>query len=266
VSGGELESLSDIIFRYGLGDIAEKGLLINLIYFLDSNKLKFPISYNLMNRLWDKNYFVSSFNAVLSELVSANLVSTKRLNAETFFSSVNINKDIDDVEGEPNYLVVSGTSLLNELLSALLEKQVLVRLVNREGSMILAEGVNFTDLDKKYKEFAMSLRNSIRSKLLIGMSFESFEYDSLKNIIEFNFVFMLPKVEKYLKEADLTRIFKKWIKSSMLIEFTSTFDGIGRVFLGMSLDMRIMPSDLKQMSENIYGAVNEILDLIEKGA
>jgi hypothetical protein len=124
--------------------------------------------------------------------------------------------------------------------------------------------VDFGTMDKKYKDFVSNIGKLVRTKLHTDITFESFEYDSVKSEIEFHFVVNIPGVGK-LKDSDLTRIFKRWTRDRMVLSVNSMLDGKDKIYLGIVLDMRILPGDIKNTSVKVVEATNEIMDIIEEG-
>jgi hypothetical protein len=265
MSDKDYMSLSGILLDLGLEDITEKGLLTALVYFMDKNNLRFPISYNFMKDLWEKSHLTASFKLMLSHLVIAKVVSLRKLNSETFFNSENINRHDIDLPGQDNYLVVYGTSLYKTLLQNISAANIMKDKLTMVGYLKVTEGVSFSSLDGKYKTFVFNILNQIRTKLFTTAKIESFEYDSIKNIITFNFVIRIPESKRNLKNKDLLRIFKKWVKDDFILDIDSSLDDEDNVFFSLSLDMRILSPSFKIISNNIAYAVDELMDIAQEG-
>lgn len=260
-------SLSDIILKLNLVDVTEKGILTSLIFFMDKNNLKFPISYNFMKDLWEKSNSTVNFGSMLSQLVLDKLLSLRKLTPDTFFNSPNIDRHDIDKPGQEYYLVVFGTNLYNTLIKNISDANLLKEKIENMGYLKLTEGVNFGKLDSKYKKFVLNTINLIRTKMFSEAKIESFDYDSLKNEIDFNFIINIPKTRKSnVKDKDLRRVFKKWVKGDFVIETDSYIDDGDNIFFTVKLDMRILSSSFKSISDNIVYAVNELIDLAQGGA
>jgi hypothetical protein len=261
MSDRDYRTLSDILLKLGLVDVAETGLLTALVYFMDKNSLRFPISYNFMKGLWEKSNLVVDFNSMLSRLVLAQLVSLRKLTPQTFFNSSNIDRHAVDVEGQEYYLVVYGTQKFNALLNEIIKSGIMKEKLEDVGYIKLTEGINFKSLDGKYKKFVLTTTSLIRTKMFTQVRVESYDYDSIKNEIDFNFVITVPKSSINLKDSVLRRVFKKWVKGDFILGTDSYMDGNDLVFFTLKLDMRILPQSFRGISDNITYAVNELLDL-----
>lgn len=265
LSDGDLKSLSDIIFSFGMDVAAEEGLVTSLMFFMEDNNMSFPISYNCMSGLWSNRNLTVNFDSMLSNLVSYGLVTLRKLQEESFFNSANINKSDLDVGGQNYYIVVYGTSVYNEMAKAIKASNILNIRVSDIGKVVVTEGVALGDLDRKYKDFLNTIVSLTRKKLFTDIVVESFEYDSIRNEIEFNFVINITDAYKIAK-ADLNRILKKNIKNDMFISFESYLDGRNKIFLNVKIDMRILPADLKDIAQKIVNGFNELLDYSQGGS
>lgn len=265
VSDEDLRFLSDTIFSFGLEDVAERGILFNLIHFMRHNNLTFPISYNFMRTLWEKKFLSVSFSNTLQTLVDSKLVSLRRVSEDTF-NQPNITKNPEEFGGEDKYLVVYGTSLYKEFNDYLKENNLLQDTYQDGGRILVSEGVSIKNLDKKYANFIKSTITLIKGKLHIPFEIESYDYDNIRNTIEFNFLCTIPKLDEYkIKNHVMLRKFKKHLKHNDVLDREIYIDGKETVFLSTSIDMRILQKDLSLISKGIYYTLEAILDEINFG-
>jgi hypothetical protein len=270
VSDGDLKSLSDIIFQFDLEEATEDGLVTSLLFFLEDNNLSFPLSYNFMRTLWEKQNLTSNFDSILTNLISFGLVSLRKLSGGTFFNSLNITKNEMDSVGQNYYIVVYGTSAFNEFKKAVENSKLLKNKIANIGMVKVIEGVAVKDLDSKFQTFIKTVTLLTRNSLQTDIKLESFEYDSLKNEIEFNFNVVIPNAPK-LKQSDINRVLKKHMKNNMFLGFESYPDSLESyentkeiVFINLKIDLRTLSSDLKDIANKLINALDELLDLAQE--
>jgi hypothetical protein len=261
-----LSNLSDITISYGLEDLVDKGYLVDVMYLMYKYEVKYPMSYNFMKELWEVVSNVS-FDLMLEELGSSGLLSIRAVRDEVFFGSDNINKSLSDLEGLSTlsgelYLVVYGTDLWNRFIKDVGVLEVLDDSNDVEDKVIVIESVNFGGMDRKYKEFVSNLAKMVRNRLYLNILAESFDYDSIKNEIEFNFVVGIDRIDKKVRESDLTRIFKKHLKNPILNGFEVYVDGKDKLFINVIIDMRGISSDYKDIAKKILNALDEVVQLV----
>ena len=99
MSDKDILTLSDIILKYNLEEIATNGYLIKLIYLLDEYGVKFPVSYKFLKGVWEKEDKTFNFEYIMSKMIEGKIISLRRLTETTFFGSDNINKTPAHIKG-----------------------------------------------------------------------------------------------------------------------------------------------------------------------
>jgi hypothetical protein len=267
VSDKDLKFLSDTIFSFGLEDIAENGILFNLYFFMKENNFKFPISYNHFKTLWEKEYLNTSFNLVLKDFIDKKLISLRRVSSNTFKTSSNITKNPQELEeDEEKFLVLYGTELYNEFMETLDYNNLLKTTYKDLGKIKISESISIKNLENKYTSLITDIIKLAKTKLSLTIELESYNYDNIKNTIEFNFLCGIPKLnENSLTNKDFMKLFKKNLKSNDILDREIYIDGKESLFIGIVLDMRVLNKDIKIISQGIFYTLDEILDKISVG-
>lgn len=254
ISDKDLKSLSDIILKYDLRSLVQRGTLINLLYFMDKRGLKFPISYNYMKEEWEKDNLVLSFNFVLSEFIKAGLISLRRLTEATFFSADNITKSETDVRGLDYYIVIYGTKKYNEFREEINNLGILSNIIiNVQESTVIEK------YPKKYDKLFNRLKNDLKLKYMLGFEIESFSRDEITKEDDLFMIIKIGNVDK--KELEINRLAKKFIlKDNMVKELDVILDK-EEIVLNLKIDSRATNTQIFRLGDKILMFIESVLDI-----
>lgn len=274
MSDDNISDLYNIVsnFNYGLSDLTESGYLMNLIYFLDVHDINFPISYNYIKELWEKDSITFSLNTILADFVSNGLILIRKMQEGTFFTAENINKGTLDVKGSDYYLVINGTkkfkNLINEInVAKILDNKLFKDLKKFEVS----EGfIADRTVNKRLVGFCEKITNFVTRNIkgLQGGSTYS-DYDELKKLVTLEVIFdasglLNGKYDMKKYQPEFTKIGNKVLKGSKEIsEYALSLED-NDIWVDMEFFNVISDNDLMGLLKPISDSIKSVIDLLSK--
>lgn len=243
ISDSDYKTLSDILLNKGLSDDALDSGLVQIVYLMVKNNVRFPISMAYLKELWETENVSYNFVGMISGILKSGVISLRKISKDVFFKSDNISK-VDNEDDQDLYIVVYGSPVFNEILdgfSSVLNK-----------SSAVSEGVVF-NAPKKVSDIVTKASKHLKS-LGVTIDVESYTNDSALGIARLNV--LLNSVSNYMcGDKVIQRIAKKYIKGNAVKDIEAYKEDESSLFLGIDI---VLGANLAGIADGIYNFIEEL--------
>lgn len=245
-----LKKLSGILLEKGLSDSGSDLFVVSISSLVANHGVKFPVSISYMKQLWNTEYTTFKFTRMIAEMVKSGYFKLKKMDRNTFFSDLSIDKANNEEESSTGvYVSINPTKKFDDIYSSI--REVLVS----SGSIL--ESFSFAKGLPNNVQSAMQRAAGLLSKIDINLNVESFVQDDVLKTIHVNLVF--GNTSNYTcKDSDVLRIAKKYLSKckSYAGGIEAYMDDVpNEVFVGLDLKSSVSMSDIPSQ---VFGFIEEM--------